>query len=66
MHFDTLAKHCSVSSEKYAAGLPILIEELENRFQICKKKKSTFKNLFGTPFSADINANFQMGCTELK
>jgi len=26
MHFDTLAKHCSLSSEKYAAGLSVLIE----------------------------------------
>jgi len=42
MHLDTLAKHSPVNSEKYAAMLSILIHELENRFQDCKEKSSTF------------------------
>ena len=32
MHFDVLAKHSPVNSEKYAALLSVLIKEFENRF----------------------------------
>jgi len=32
MHFDTMAKHNSANSKKYAALLFILINEFENRF----------------------------------
>jgi len=43
MHFDTLAKHSPVNSEKYASLLSVLIKEIENKFQDwLKKKKSTF------------------------
>jgi len=31
-HFDTLAKHSPANSKKYAAFLPVLIKEVENRF----------------------------------
>ena len=33
MHFDTVAEHNPVNSEKYAAILSTLIKEFENRFQ---------------------------------
>ena len=41
MHFDTLAKHSPVNTEKYAAVLSILMNKFENRFQ-CFKNKSFF------------------------
>ena len=37
MHFDVLAKHSPVNSEKYAAVLSVLIKEFENRFQDLQK-----------------------------
>ncbi len=42
MHFDVLAKHSPVNSEKYAAVLSILIKEFENRFQDLQKKHQFF------------------------
>lgn len=53
MHYDTWAKHSSVSSEKYAAVLPVLIKEFET----------------ASPFSVKINtlsANFLMECMEVQ
>ncbi len=35
MHFDTLAKYCTVDSEKYAAMFSILVKEFKNTFQNC-------------------------------
>lgn len=40
MHFDTLAKHNTVNSKRYAAMLSIVIKESEIRFQDCKKNIS--------------------------
>jgi len=37
-HFDTLAKHRALNSEKYTAVPSALTNEFENRFQDCKKK----------------------------
>lgn len=68
MHFDTLAKHTFVRSERYASLLSTLIEEFENRFQDFKENR-TFFSIFSTPFSVDINtipASFQMECIELQ
>ncbi len=42
VHFDSLAKHSPVNSEKYTAVLSLLIKEFESWFQDCKKKKSYF------------------------
>ena len=61
MHFDTLAKHYPVNSEKYAAVLSILIKKFENRFQYLKKISFFFFNIFAAPFSVNRNpllANF--------
>ena len=35
MHFDTLAKHSSVNSERPEAVLSILVKEFKNTFQNC-------------------------------
>lgn len=37
MHFDMLAKHSPVNSEKYAALLSVLMKEFENRLQDCQE-----------------------------
>ena len=69
MHFDTLAKHNTVNSKRYAAMLSIVIKESEIRFQDCKKKYHECFGLFPTPFSVDINTlpvNFQVECIELQ
>ena len=42
VHFDSLAKHSPVNSEKYTAVLSLLIKEFESWFQDCKKKKIIF------------------------
>ena len=42
MHFDVLAKHSPVNSEKYAAVLSVLIKEFENRFQDLQKNHHFF------------------------
>ena len=42
MHFDTLAKHSPVNSEKYAALLFKLIKEFENRFQDFRENNQYF------------------------
>ncbi|XP_041442018.1 general transcription factor II-I repeat domain-containing protein 2-like [Xenopus laevis] len=68
MHFNTLAKHVPVNTEKYAALLYDLIQEFEKRFQDFRENKQHFA-IFATPFSVDINmlpANFQMECIELQ
>ena len=38
MHFDVLAKHSLMNSEKYAALLSILVKGFENMSQDCQKK----------------------------
>ena len=68
MHFNTLAKHSPVNSEKYVAFLFILIKDFENRFQDCKKCHQSF-GILETLFSVDINilpAKFQIECRELQ
>ena len=51
MHFDTLAKHSSVNSERPEAVLSILIKEFENRPQDFKKKSSVFWYICNSIFS---------------
>lgn len=68
LHFDTLAKHGPVKSEKYAALLLHLIQEFESRFEDFRKKNQYF-DIFATPFSVDINmlpTQFQTECIELQ
>ena len=68
MHFDTLAKHSPVNSEKYAASLFDLIQEFKNRFQDFRENNQQFA-IFETLFLVNINmlpANFQMECIELQ
>ena len=68
MHFDTLAKHSPVNSEKYADSLFDLIQEFKNRFQDFRENNQYFV-VFMTPFSVNINmlpSNFQVECTELQ
>ena len=68
MHFDTLAKHSPVNSEKYAASLFDLIQEFKNRFQDFRENNQYFAT-FATPFSVYINmlpANFKIECVELQ
>ena len=63
MHFDVLAKHRPVNSEKCAALLSVLIKRFEHRFQDFQKDK--FSCIFATPFSVDVNTLptcFQMEC----
>jgi len=62
-HFDTLVKHCSVSREKYAAMLSVLIKEFENRFQDCRKKSSIFLYLWNSIFICH-KYSFQTECIE--
>jgi len=69
--FGTLAKHSSVNSKIYAAALPILIKEFENRFQDYQKNLFVclFVCLFAGPFSVNritLFANFQIECIELQ
>ena len=75
VHFNTLAKHSSVSGEECSALLSVLIKEfvkeLESRVQGWKKKKKKKKKefMFVTSFSVDINIlpeNFQMECIKLQ
>ena len=54
MHFDALAKHSPVNSEKYAALLFNLIQEFEDRFQNFQENNQYFA-IFVTPFSVDVN-----------
>lgn len=35
IHFDVLAKYCSMNSKKPAAVLSVVIKKSENRFQYC-------------------------------
>ena len=54
MHFDTLAKHSPVNSEKYTALLFDLIQEFENRFQDFWENNQYFA-ILATPFSVNIS-----------
>ena len=68
VHFNTLAKHSPINSEKNAALLFNLIQEFENRFQDFLENNEHFA-VFATLFSVDINmlpASFQMEFLELK
>ena len=68
MHFDTLAKHSPVNSEKYSALLCDFIQEFENIFQDVWEDNQYFA-VSATPFSVGINmlpANFQMERVELQ
>lgn len=59
MHFDTVAEHSAVNSEKYAA-ISTLIKRFENRFQdFLKKKNHQFSGIFATPFSTDKYITFE-------
>lgn len=49
MHFNRLAKHNPVNSEKYAALLADLLQEFENRFQDFRKNNQYFV-IFATHF----------------
>ena len=68
MHFDTLAKHSPVNSEKYAALIFDLIQEFENRFQDFHENNQYFA-IFATPFSFYIKilpASFQREYIQLQ
>lgn len=54
VHFDSLATHSPVNSEKYTAVLSVLVKEFENWLQHCKKSDRIFC-VFETPLSVDIN-----------
>ena len=51
MHFDALAKHNFVYSEKYAAPLSALVNKFVNKFQAFQKKSSFFLFICDSIFS---------------
>lgn len=66
MHFDTLAKHRHLNSEKYTVMLFTLIKEFEKRFQVRWKKLSVFWCICNS-ISVCINtllADIQKECIE--
>lgn len=55
MRFNSLSKHSSLKSKKYAAMLSVLIKEFASSFQDHKKKNPNFFGISATSFSIDIN-----------